>query len=56
MTDAEFEEACVEVARLADLIAEGTPKQIRTYAEDGWWTALETLRQVYNDWLMDRPQ
>lgn len=53
MADAEFEAACEQLVDLADKVASGTPEQIRTYAEDGWWAAMETLRQVYNDWLMD---
>jgi hypothetical protein len=52
MTDNEFERACEEIARLADIVAQGTPEQIREYAISGWWDAMDTLRRVYNDWIM----
>ena len=52
MDDAEFEALCEQIAELADKVAEGTPEQIAANAEGGWWEASNTLRQVYNDWLM----
>ena len=51
MTDEEFGAACDEIARLADLIAGGTPEQIYANADGGWWRAFDTLREVYNEWL-----
>lgn len=54
LTNEEFEVACQEVLRLANVIANGTPEQIAEHAESGWWDAMDTLNRVYSDWLMER--